>query len=630
MSKEPPRSVPGRSSEGVAPDRLDSWKDIATYLKRDVSTVQRWEKREAMPVHRHRHAKLGSVYAFRSELDTWWAGRGVDLTHDGPGLSSVTARREDDEPSLQGTTETRFQVTPAAARSPISLRLLASIGAAVLVCVATIALVRNVGRDDDGTSRDIRAIAVLPLDSGSTDPGQEYLAAGITDALISELGKIGSLRVIARSSVVKYKGQHPGAADVGRELDVQAVVSGSVVLTGNRIRLTVAVIDAIANRQIWSNTAERAVQDVLRLQREVAASIAERVRARLPHSGQAQLATLPPVDPAAFDAVLRARYLSVGTTDADNQYAITLLERAIRLDPGFAAAHAELAKAQVLRLAYVTPEASRELEQKAFASAEKALSLDPDLPEAYLARGDLQWSHSQRFAHDRAVKEFRRALALNPNSDQAHQRLARVYVHVGFFEEALQHAAIALAINPSNAQALNSRAQATLWAGKDEDALALLLGIPGPVLPELVDANTAFAFHRLGRLRDAWRSLDKAAAESPNDPSGNLPAMQALLFAESAPAKAERLLKVVEDRKPVNPAHHAAYFAAAACARMGRAEAAVRWLREAADTGFPCSPLFAADPNLDPIRKHPEFVSFMTDMEKRSASLRQALFAETR
>ena len=213
--------------------------------------------------------------------------------------------------------------------------------------------------------------------------------------------------------------------------------------------------------------------------------------------------------------MLRARYLSVRTTDADTQAAIALLERAVALDPTFAVAYGELAAAYVTRLTFVTPEETGDLEQKAFAAAEKALLLDPNVAEAYLARGDLLWTHSHHFAHERAAQEFRRAVGLKPNSDQGHRRLARVYVHVGFFEEALRHADIALAINPSNAQALNSRAQALLWMGKDEDALAVLLSIPGPVLPELVEANTAFALLRLGKREEAWVHLRRALAQIP-------------------------------------------------------------------------------------------------------------------
>jgi tetratricopeptide (TPR) repeat protein len=325
--------------------------------------------------------------------------------------------------------------------------------------------------------------------------------------------------------------------------------------------------------------------------------------------------------------VLRARYLSVRTTDVDTQAAIALLERAVALDPGYAVAYAELAAAYVTRLTFVTPEETEDLEERAFAAAEKALLLDPNLAEAYLARGDLLWTHSHRFAHERAAQEFRRAIALSPNSDQGHRRLARVYVHVGFFEEALQHAAIALTINPSNAQALNSRAQALLWMGKDEEALTVLSSIPGPVLPELVEANIAFALLRLGKREDAWRELRRALDKYPNDPSGALSGIEAMLLAESEPIKAQTLIEKVAKRKAVNPSHHAAYFAASAWAQMGRAEEAVQSLREAAETGFPCYALFARDPNLDPIRKDPRFQGFLADMQKQSASLRKALFS---
>ena len=438
-------------------ERLDSWKDIAAYLQRDVSTVQRWEKREGMPVHRHVHDKQGSVYAFRSDLDGWRAR----ASHIAPTPMPTERRR-----------------TPR--------RLMVAAAALIAVAAILIVSVRFVGRPGAGTS------------------------------------------------------------------------------------------------------------------------------------------------PDASDLLQRARYLSVRTTDVDSRSAIDLLERAIAIDPMSARAHAELASAYVTRLAYVTPDETRELEGKAFAAAEKALTLDPEVPEAYLARGDLLWTHSQRFAHERAVQEFRRALALNSQSDQAHRRLARVFVHVGFFDEARRHADQALTINPSNAQALNSRAQSILWSGHDEDALAILLSIPGPVLPELVEANTVFTLHRLGRRDDAWAHLRSALEKYKTDPSGNLPGIEAMLLAESDSQRAQELIAGVRQRKTANPSHHAAYFAAAALARMGKAEEAVGWLQEAAATGFPCYALFQIDPNLDPIRQDPRFQSFMAETHKASIALRRVLFPDVR
>jgi tetratricopeptide (TPR) repeat protein len=437
-----------------------------------------------MPVHRHLHEKLGTVYAFRSELDAWSSGRGVQLTQqDASELAPVV-------PAIEGPAALERGATPVR-RSHWRLVLGGSMALAVVVA----------------------AVSAIPFGRSAT-------------------------RVGDTTSPEPARGANAEAHDLLRQ----------------------------------------------------------------------------------------ARYLSVRTTDADSQRAIVLLERAIALDPTIARAHAELASAYVTRLAYVTPGTTRDLEQKAFSAAEKALSLDPNVPEAYLARGDLLWTNSHRFAHERAVHEFRRALDLNPKSDQTHRRLARVYVHVGFFDEAIRHADIALAINPSNWQALNSRAQALLWMGKDEEALAILRSIPGPVLPELVDANIAFALLRLGKRDEALSFFRRASGKYSNDQNGNLPAIEALLIADSDPRKAYVLTERVRARTSGNPSHHAAYFAAGAMARMRRAEESVHWLRDAARTGFPCYPFFERDSNLDPIRQDPQFKAFMIEMRNSSASLRKALF----
>ncbi|HTE50171.1 MAG TPA: hypothetical protein VK698_04810 [Kofleriaceae bacterium] len=631
MQDEPPPGSPPVAGDG-APERLDSWKDIAAFLKRDVSTVQRWEKREDMPVHRHQHDRLGSVYAFRSELDAWSRGRRRSVAPSPADDTETIAPELPEEVAASPPPESLDSLDRTGPPGPAarSRRWLVGAALAGLGLVAALAVAWRFQRDTGPATPSIRALAVLPLANLSQDPAQEYVADGMTDALIAELGKIGSLRIIARSSVMKYRGTQTPPREIARELGVQALVTGSVLLSGDRVRITAQLVDPASGRRTWSVVQERDLRDVLTLQREVTLAIAGQVRAGLTAPEQARLGKLRPIDPEAYEAVIRARYLSVRTTDADSRAAIALLERAVSLEPEWAPAHAELAAAYVTRLSFVTPEQTRELEQKAFAAAERAVSLDPDLPEAYLARGDLLWTPSQRFAHERAAQEFRHALSLNPSSDQAHRRLARVYVHVGFFEEARQHADIALAINPSNGQALNSRAQVLLWTGNDEDALAVLLGIPGPVLPEQVEANTAFALYRLGRREEARLHLEQARRKYPDDSTGNLEAIEALLVADSDPARASALLELVATRKAVLPAHHAAYFAACACAQMGRAAEAVQWLREASETGFPCYSLFAADPTLDPIRGDSGFQAFMSDLQRRSASMRKRMFPARR
>jgi tetratricopeptide (TPR) repeat protein len=322
---------------------------------------------------------------------------------------------------------------------------------------------------------------------------------------------------------------------------------------------------------------------------------------------------------------LQARFLSPRTTDVDIQDAIALLERAIAFDPHFGQAYADLAAAYVARLAFVNPSDARELEKQASAAAAIAHSYDPELPEVYLARGDLLWTDSQRFDHVRAAREFLTALRLNPSSDQAYSRLARVVVHVGLFEEALNYAACALEINPLNGQARNTQAEALLWMGKDEDALRMFRRIPGPVLPELVEAHSVFALLRLNRREQATSRLELARAKYPDDVTGCLDGVQALLLADSEPDRATALLESVKQRKSVAPAHHAAHFAACACAHMRRPKDAVDWLREAAETGFPCYACFARDANLDPIRHDPGFQALMADLQQQSSSLQRLL-----
>lgn len=472
----------------------------------------------------------------------------------------------------------------------------------------------------------IESLAVLPLENLSGDPAQDYFADGITEALITDLGKIGSLRVVARPSVMRYKGTRAPLKEIARELRVQALVAGSVQRSGDRVRVAAQLIDPETERQVWSESFERELRDVLTLQREVAQAIAGELRTKPTPEEQARLAKSRPVDPEAYELLLRARYLGTRTTDEDSREAIALLERAIAIDPGFAPLHAVLAAAYVSRLNFLVPEEARELEQKAYAATETALSLDPNIAEAYLARGNLLWTPSYGYAHERAIQEYRRALSLNPNLDRAHEGLARVLIHLGFFEEALQHSAKALEINPSNGLAPFHRAEALLWMGKDEEGLAALSNVPGSTVPEHVEAHAAWALFRLGRREEALAHLRQASRDYPDDVSGVLAGVEALLLADSEPGTAEELIGRVEKRKAVGPYHHAAHFAACAYAQMGRADEAVRWLREAAETGFPCYRLFAHDASLDPIRQAPQFRAFLAGMQKQSEARRKLLF----
>jgi TolB-like protein len=244
--------------------RLDSWKEIAAYLGRHVTTVQRWERQESLPVHRHVHDKLGSVYAWTLELDEWWRNRAESVEHEdaarqSPSLPAPEHPADNIEPEHPGV---RW---PTGRRSSMGIALAAFVLAAVVV---SLLIAGGAGRESwiDGPSTKIRAVAILPLANLSRDADQEYFSDGITEALITELAKIKALKVISRTSVMWYKGGTKPLREIAHELKVEGVVQGTVVRSGQRVRITARLVDARSDRLLWAEAYERDLHDVLTLQ----------------------------------------------------------------------------------------------------------------------------------------------------------------------------------------------------------------------------------------------------------------------------------------------------------------------------------------------------------------------------
>jgi TolB-like protein/Tfp pilus assembly protein PilF/predicted Ser/Thr protein kinase len=466
---------------------------------------------------------------------------------------------------------------------------------------------------------EITSLAVLPLENLSGDPAQEYFADGMTEALITDLGKISALRVISRTSVMAYKGARKPLPDIARELKVDAVVAGSVLRSGDQVRITAQLVEAATERQLWSESYERDLRDILALQSEIARAISGEVRVRLTPNEQMQLVQSRPVNPEAYDHYLRGRFYANRQNKADNETTIKMLERAVALDPTFAAAQAELALAYVWRFFLFTP-GEKQWEEKAFMEVEKALSLDPALAGAHLARGRLLWTPANHFPHEKAIQEYRRALALNPNLDEAQNQLALVYNHIGAFDHALQELHKAVAINPINTLAQFRIGQTLLFQGKYEPALTALRRIPRDVNPALVGFNTAMALLHLGRRDEAAAIVEEFLADYPEGTDGGLftsvQAMLAALAGEENKAES-KIRSAIEKGKGFGHFHHTAYNIACAYSLMKKAEPAMKWLETAADDGFPCYPLFERDPHLDPIRRDPRFVAFMDNLKKQ-------------
>ena len=477
-----------------------------------------------------------------------------------------------------------------------------------------------------GVPTEINSLAVLPLKNLSGDSSQDYFADGMTDTLIAGLSKVGALRVISRTSVMPYKESQKSLSEIARELNVDAVVEGSVQRFGERVRVNVQLIDPASERQLWSHTYDQELRDILSLQNEVAQSVTQAVRIKLSPQDQVRLTQARPVDPAAYDYFLRGRYYLGRQTKADNQTAIEMLERAIAADQNFAAAHAELAQACVWRFFLFTPD-EKQWEEKAFVAVEKALALDPDLGEAHLARGRLLWTPSNHFPHDQVIEEYRRALSLNPSLDEARNQLSLVYGHVGLLDESLQEAEKAIAINPGNKTARFRVGEMLLFQGKHEEALTALRNVPEEVNPALIGHQIVFALFNLGRKDEAAATLEQFLKDYPDDNRGLYTSLQAMMAASAGQEKImeEKIKSAIDKGKGFGHFHHTAYHIACAYALMNKPEPAIKWLETAADGGFPCYPLFEKDQNLNNLRQDARFKTFLEKQKQQWERYKRAL-----
>lgn len=464
----------------------------------------------------------------------------------------------------------------------------------------------------------IKSIAVLPMANLSGEQSQNYFADGMTETLIAGLATISALRVTSRSSVMQFKGSQKPLREIARELDVDAIVEGSVQRTGDKLNIAVRLIDASTEQHLWTGTYNRDLRDILTVQNEVAAAVTQAIQVKLTPQEQSRLARRRPINPAAYDDFLRGRYYLNRQTQADNDAAIQALNRAVATDPEFAAGWAELAQAYVWKLFLFAPD-EKDLHEKAFVAVEKALVLDAELPEAYLARGRLLWTPANHFPHDKAIQEYRRALALNPSLDEARNQLALVLSHVGLLDEALAELNKALAANPSNNLARFRVGEILLFQSKHEEALAALRNVPPAVNPALVGHQIVMALFDLGRKEEAEATIARFLKDYPEDNRGLFTSLQAIIAAsDGQPGEAEeKIQSAIERGKGFGHFHHTAYHIACAYAIMNRHDDAMKWLELAANDGFPCYVLFEKDRKLDSLRQDARFQALLAKLKQQ-------------
>jgi serine/threonine protein kinase/TolB-like protein/Tfp pilus assembly protein PilF len=364
----------------------------------------------------------------------------------------------------------------------------------------------------------VRSVAVLPLENLSGDPAQDYFADGITDETIANLGRIGALRVISRTSVMQYKHSKKPLREIARDLGVDTVLEGSVRRSAERVRLTAHLIDAATDRQLWSDTYDEDVRDILTLQAQLALAVAHATSVSLASQEQARLARTRPVAPQAYDAYLQGRYQLNKRNEQGLRAAIGYFEQAVATDPGYALPRADMADAYfALGTVSVAAMPPREALAAAEASAAKSLELDGSLAEAHTA---LACARMYRWQWSAAEQGFRHALELNPSYATAHSWYALWLGAHARFGEAIERMTFARRLDPLSLHLIQNLAWVLQMANRNQESVALLQEALR------MDPNYQFARRRLGnayvklgRFGDALQEFEKVAALSGRTPT---------------------------------------------------------------------------------------------------------------
>ena len=564
---------------------LDSWKAIAAYLNRDVTTVQRWEKREGMPVHRHVHDKRGSVYAVAEELDEWIQTRR---------LRADEAEAKPDE-GIPAAPSERGKIEGVRASRRLILALV------VCLCVAVAAWLVLRYRATVAVEPKIRSLAVLPLRNLSGDAAQDYLADGITEALIGRLSNIHDLRVISHTSVMRFKDPQISVPEIAKTLGVDAVVEGSVMREGDRIRVTAQLIRGATDEHIWSETYDREMRDALTLESELAQSIARKVQVTVTGEEQQRLSSAAPVAPEVYEIYLKGRFALGQGNRSGIEQSIEDFQDTVQHDGTFAPAYVGLAEAYT-RLGTVFAGVPPQVTRPQVASfARRALALDPNLAEAHVLLGNVlqeEWHWTE------AEGEYRRALGIDPNNANAHKEFALWLSCHGRTVEAVRWVQRARALDPVGVSGA-SVSWILFQAHRYEDAIRESRSALA-VQPENAATLTGLGFALIAnnQAADAVPVLEHAVALSPRSPAAIGVLIRAYAHAGRR-GDALRLLAELKRRR------EAGYIPAGAFVNaylgLDDKEQAFYWMEQAYRERSNILQFVKTHPYFDPVRGDPRF-----------------------
>jgi serine/threonine-protein kinase len=460
----------------------------------------------------------------------------------------------------------------------------------------------------------IQSIAVLPLENLSRDPEQEYFVEGMHEALIAELSKIGALRVISRTSAMRYKHSDKPLPEIARELNVDALIEGSVLREGERVRVTAQLVMARPERHLWANSFDRELRGILVLQSEVARAIAKEIKAELAPQEQARLTTTRPVDPEAYEAYLKGRYYWNKVTEEGLKKGIRYFEQAIEKDPGYALAYAGLADCYtILGGTILGGLAPMEAMPKAKAAALKALEIDSTLAEAHASLAIVTWRYDWDWLA--SEKEFKRAIELNPGYPTARQWYGWYLYGLGRHDESIAQINEAQKHDPLSVW-ISSNVGFALYIARQYDRAIEQLGRTLEMEPNFVLGHffLGLTYEQKALFAEAVSEFQKAVSLSGGSPV-YIAATGHAYAVSGKRVEAQSLLD--ELNKLAKRRYVPAYEIAAIYTGLGKRDQAFAWLEKAYEERAGWMVYLKVDPRLDSLRSDPRFQALLRRMNFR-------------
>jgi TolB-like protein/DNA-binding winged helix-turn-helix (wHTH) protein/lipoprotein NlpI len=450
------------------------------------------------------------------------------------------------------------------------------------------------------------SLVVLPLENLTGDKEQDYFADGMTDDLTANLAKIRSLRVISRSTAMAYKGTHKPLSEIARELRVDAVVEGTVLRAGNRVRITAELVQVSTDQHLWADTYESQIGDVLALQNRVSSAIVDEIRINLTPEDKERLAKNPSVSPEAYEDYLKGRYYWNKRSGDGFTKAIGYFEDATRTDPQYALAYAGLADCYgIIGATMYGTVPAEEAAPKAKAAAIRALEIDPSLAEAETSLATAKFNYDWDWAG--AAEGFKRAIQMDPKYATAYQRYSLYSIAMGRFDDSFDQIKRARDLDPLSIS-INSSFGWRLYLARQYDrSIAQLRGTlemdPNYEWAHLILGQ---AYQQKGEFNLALAELKKAVELSRNSPL-MVSALAHAYAVHGNTAEAQKLLAqlMMQSRKQyVSP-----YYIAVVYLGLAKKDAAMDWLDKAFADRSNGLVFARVEPELDPLRSEPRFIA---------------------